>query len=100
MRSRILSVLLGLAMGWTGAGATACASFAPRVEKPAKRPPVVYTLGRWIGLLKKGSVCPTVPGWNTQTLLELAAAHARDGFKKGECVAPPELTWENLRRKE
>lgn len=101
MRSRIYSVLLGLAMGWAVLGVTACASFAPRVEKPAKRPPGFYTPSRWMGLLKKGSVCPTVPGWKTQTLLELAAAHAKDGVrKKGEYAALPELARENLKEKE
>jgi hypothetical protein len=54
-----------------------------------------------MGVLEKGSVCPTVPGWKTQTLLELAAAHAEDGVKKkGDCAALPERARENLKEKE
>jgi hypothetical protein len=59
---------------------------------------VIYTPDRWIGVLEKGSVCPNVPGWTTQTLLELSAAHASDGLKKkGECAAPLAPTLENLK---
>ncbi|HEX4965714.1 MAG TPA: S8 family serine peptidase [Thermoanaerobaculia bacterium] len=101
MRSRILCVLLGLAMGWTIVGTTACVSYAPRVEKPTKRQPrTVDTPGRWIGLLKDGSTCPTVPGWGAQTLLELATAHARDGLRNDEYGPSPALALANLKGQE
>ncbi len=102
MRSRILGVLLGLAMGWTAGCTTLCTSHTPTTAQPAKPPrtAALETRGRWIGLLAKGakgSTCPTVPGWKTQTLLDLAAAKAEEGI---QCAPPVAPTRANLIRME
>ncbi len=90
MRSRILCVLLGLAMGWTVGCATARFPHPPKLkeqpkgqlkEQPDQHPRPIPTPGRQIGLLKWGSTCPPVYGWRTESLLELAVAHAEDGVK-------------------
>ncbi|MFL6233408.1 MAG: S8 family serine peptidase [Thermoanaerobaculia bacterium] len=78
MRIRFFCVLLGLVMGMVVAGAPASASLAPKGEKSKSED--LYTLGRRIGVLKKGGgTCAPVPGWKLQTLRELAIAHAKDG---------------------
>ncbi len=95
MRFRFFCALLGLAMGWMIAEASVNASYAPKIEPRSHRqPPVVYTPGRLIGLLKQGSTCPTVAGWKVQSLSELATAHAEDGVRKpyGEYAAPARRT--------
>jgi hypothetical protein len=99
MRSRILCVLLALAMGWTGGCATTRASYAPKIyEKPKKQPEqhprAIDTPGRQIGLLRWGSTCPPVSGWKTESLLERAVAHAEDGMKRscGPNSPPPKRT--------
>jgi hypothetical protein len=82
-------------MSWTAAGAAADASYKPKVKEPSEQPTgPVPTPGRWIGVLKKGSSCPAVPGWRTESLFELAVAHAEDGAKRAcdQYGAPPKRT--------
>lgn len=76
MRSRVFCVLLGLAMGWTVAGAPAGASFLHKDSKEPDQNLPPYTTKRVVALQKGTSKCPPVPGWTGERLPDLVRERA------------------------
>lgn len=105
MRSKILSILMAAALG----SITASGHAAPpptRTDEPEKTkgpatrldPDKAYTKRRWVGMMPKGTErCPTVqiPGWKSETLLDLAIAKTRESCEKQYVKKSPpfEIRW-------
>jgi Subtilase family len=100
MRFRFLCVFLGLAIGWTAAGAPAGASSSQKGGGKYNLTSPPYTVQRVVALQKGTGACPKVNGWQEESLPDMvnrrANRHSQDCDKFGK---PSTALEENERNK-